>query len=154
MSQAPSLPRRQSSRGMGFRRVPSSFTMDHEGGMANAKFNLGQTPGSSKKPSLFEKFGLTVSPSASEFSRKTSKTRASTASIDTPLTIPRRIPSQQSFGKSPSRRKMKNVPSMSKIAELSSSLKNAKFDNSNHSANSRKSKNPVQRYFSNNPLRI
>lgn len=154
-SQAPSLPRRQSSRAMGFLGTPSFSTTNHKDGKANARFDLGKSV-TNPKPSLFEKFGLTVSPSASEISRQTRKT---ISSVDTPLSIPRRKPSQQSFCRSfASRVGLKNVPSLSKINEVSTGRQNAKFDdlreNSNHSRGEKTPKGSFPEYFRNSPLRI
>lgn len=154
-SQAPSLPRRQYSREMGFLGTPSSSTTHHKDAKANERFDLGES-GTKPKLSLFETFGITVSPSESEFSRKT---RMSISSVDTPLSIPRRKPSQQSFSRSfASRIGLKNAPSMSKTNEVSLGLKNDKFadlrENSNRSAGMKTPKCSVPRYFSSSPLRI
>ncbi|CAJ1960750.1 unnamed protein product [Cylindrotheca closterium] len=96
-SKAPSLPRRQSSRGMGFRKIScSSGTGGHGESKMNARFQIDDST-MKNKSALFDKFcsiAPMLSPSLSEGSRKTIRSAGST---DTPLSIPLRKPSQQSL---------------------------------------------------------
>ncbi|CAJ1960752.1 unnamed protein product [Cylindrotheca closterium] len=116
MSQAPSLPQRFPSQDMGFQRAPSSFSMDRQDSMANANFKTadnsshGIGAGKNTKTSLADRFGCLapiLSPTLSESSRKTHKS----SSTDSPLTMPRRKPSQQkiSLSQQQSRRQLPDI---------------------------------------------
>lgn len=122
-SKAPSIPKRKSSMDMSFRRVPSSFAMDHQDSMRNARFDIGHSK-KANKSLLLDRFGCLetiVSPCVT-----TRKTRPSVIS-DTPLTAPRRKPSEQSCSLSPSSLSLLNKSS-SKQYKILSDLQNATFD--------------------------
>ncbi|CAJ1960746.1 unnamed protein product [Cylindrotheca closterium] len=120
-SKAPSIPKRKSSMDMSFRRVPSSsFAMDHQDSMLNARFDIVKN---SKKNNTFSRFDRFVCLETITSPRSASrKTRASLNS-DTPLAVPRRKPSQHNCSLS------LNQSSSTQECNILSDLQNATFDN-------------------------
>ncbi|CAJ1960748.1 unnamed protein product [Cylindrotheca closterium] len=158
---APRLPKRLSSRGMGLRKLSSSFHIDHQESMRNATFSP-KASGKKKLHSPVNRFGCFVrpmlgSPALTQASRKT---RTSECSSDTPLTVPQRKSSEQSCMSPLS----PNSPRTIKAFTVLSGLQNAKFgDLLNTSSHSSKSNNTTQRLparpvqtrrFNNNHVRM
>lgn len=127
-SQAPNLPRRQSSRGMGFRKLSSSFNIDHQDSMKNATFQLG---GKKEKNLLADRFGFLAPMLSPTLTLASRKTHTSGKSSDTPLTVPIRKASELSCLSPTSHKSIK-------VYTMLSGLKNANFDDllnkSNHSS--------------------
>ena len=159
ISAAPSLPQRKTSQRNIFRMFSSSFDIDHQdtlknivrstkpSTMKNATFDLHTNQNKlvrqNSRPSLLDRFGVVppapvVSPPLSQRSRKTV---ASEGSCDTPLSIPRRLPSDMSFS-SPASKK-----SITSFNSKMSGYQNASFRDllKNSSQNSKRQvKSPMQ----------
>mmetsp|Transcript_20516 Transcript_20516/g.50333 ORF Transcript_20516/g.50333 Transcript_20516/m.50333 type:complete len:228 (-) Transcript_20516:76-759(-) len=163
ISKAPRLPKRNSSRGMGFRKLSTSFGMDRKDSMKNATFQLGnagkRTGGKQNKNSLVDRFGCLAPMLSPTLTQKSHKTRSSEMASDTPLAVPRRKPSELSCLSplSPN-----SGPKSMKAYSMLSGLQNAKFDDllnsSSHSSRNssrRPTTRPVQaRLFNTNHVRM